>query len=444
LTSDAFGGDKMAGPVIASIETLKSTFADLNLDEILGKGGPALKELTDGLAGFVTNLMPGFNAVMDDSEAIMGVFGDGLADTGDALSDMLSDLLESKGTLEGLHFLFMVLNGTIRGLGELLKWLGDRFHDMVLFNAELTGNAEDVFGWVPWIGTRIREMNDNMEEIAGTAPMMASGMTGTVDPVKSAGGAAAQSAEDFQAMVDTLKRLNEQLYTAQGFMLSADEAADRFGAGMVELTKSVIENGTSLNDHTEQGIKNRQMIRDRLQDLRAQYEADIAAGMAATDASLKYNAQANALQNSVVEMGFAADAVATLIGAYKQIPPVITTEFLLQYTTQGTPLGEHSGARFGETFRITPGGFQEFAEGGMVLGPPGSAQLVVAHAGERVLTPAQQWNGGGGYGGGPQWVAQPFNYSGSNQFEAAMIESIRSAVAARGGQLAVLNFKAPR
>ena len=36
------------------------------------------------------------------------------------------------------------------------------------------------------------------------------------------------------------------------------------------------------------------------------------------------------------------------------------------------------------------GQIQEFAYGGMVQGPPGSAQMVIAHAGEKVLTPEQQ------------------------------------------------------
>ena len=38
---------------------------------------------------------------------------------------------------------------------------------------------------------------------------------------------------------------------------------------------------------------------------------------------------------------------------------------------------------------------QSFDQGGIVAGAPGSAQLVLAHAGERVLTPAQQLSGGG-------------------------------------------------
>jgi hypothetical protein len=42
------------------------------------------------------------------------------------------------------------------------------------------------------------------------------------------------------------------------------------------------------------------------------------------------------------------------------------------------------------------GNLQQFAAGGMVSGPPGQPQLIVAHGGERVLTPAQQAAGTGG------------------------------------------------
>lgn len=65
--------------------------------------------------------------------------------------------------------------------------------------------------------------------------------------------------------------------------------------------------------------------------------------------------------------------------------------------------GEHGGSGVPgqstslNTTRIYGGGgqFQEFDEGGMVQGPYGSPQMIIAHAGERVLTPAQQRAGAG-------------------------------------------------
>jgi len=173
-------------------------------------------------------------------------------------------------------------------------------------------------------------------------------------------------------------------------MLTADEAVDRLNRDMLELTKSVQEDGTSLDDHTEKGLHNREMLRGLIQDLRAQYEANIKAGMAEDEATRLYNEQAVALQNTAVQMGFNAAAVANLIGLYKQIPPRIDVTIMQHYYTEGTPIGEHSGQRFNETYQATPNGFQEFAYGGTVEGPFGSPQMAIVHAGERVLTPAQQ------------------------------------------------------
>lgn len=446
LTADAFGGAAMAGPTIAAIETLKSAFADLNLDETFAKGAPALQLLADGVAGFAYNLMPGFNAVMDDSEAIMGVFGAGLSDTGDAISDLLTDIVSSKGTLEGLHYLFMVINGSIRAVGNTLEFLGNIFHGLIRISASFTGAMEDVFDWIQRIsslgsmkgggplGDVFRWMNDNMEKLKGTAPLVASGMTGIVEPTKVAGGAAAVAAADWEAAAEGLKKLNEQLFTAQGFMIDADEAADRVNRGMLDLTESVKKDGTSLDEHTDKGLSNRQMLRDRIQDLRNQYEADVKSGMAAADASLKYNAQANALQNTVVQMGFAADSVATLIGQLKQIPPTKNIDLILSYQTQGIPIGEHSGQRFNETYRITPYGFQEYAHGGMVAGAYGSPQLAVVHGGERVLTPEQQRSWGGGR---MELVVR----SGGSALDDLLVQILSRAVQIRGGDGAVLGIR---
>lgn len=373
MTHSAFGSGELAGPMIKAIETLKSTFHDIDLGATFAKGAPALQELTEGISGFVTNLMPGFNAVMDDSEAIMSVFGDGLADTGDALTDMLVDIVSSRGTLEGLHFLFIVLNGSIRAVGNSLQWLGDRFHDLAVRGAPLTGTLEDVFHWArlaspgfEFLEHAFASMNDNLEDILSTAPLMASGMTGVADATGGAGKAFGQSAAEMEKMAEALKKVNEQLYTAQGFMLDADDAVDRINQDMLHLAQSVEDNGTSLDDHTEIGIKNRQMLRGLIQDLRDQYTANINAGMSATDASAAYSAQANALQNTAVQMGFAADQVAALIGMYKQIPPRIDIDIMQHYYTTGTPIGENSGQRFSETYGAGPNGFQVRAAGGPV------------------------------------------------------------------------------
>ena len=62
----------------------------------------------------------------------------------------------------------------------------------------------------------------------------------------------------------------------------------------------------------------------------------------------------------------------------------------------GAKSGGGGGAQSRNSFAGRSSGIQSFDTGGMVPGPLGSAQLAIVHGGEKVLTPAQQRQGGGG------------------------------------------------
>src|SRR5690606_20312903 len=95
-----------------------------------------------------------------------------------------------------------------------------------------------------------------------------------------------------------------------------------------------------------------------------------------------------------------------------------------------------AGLRAGQ-LRAQLSGLQEFATGGIVEGPIGSPQLVVAHAGERVLTPQQQR----ALETGPTQVMLSFRPSGDRLIDAIM-EGLRVEIDRRGGDGRALGIRA--
>ena len=427
FTAEAFGGEAFVEPVVKGIGILKESFRDLNLDEALAKGASSVPILADGIAGLVTNIMPGFNDVMDKAESFTHVFADGLKGTGSALSSFLHSITQSEGTIEGLAFGFKVLNGTIVATGQFLGWLGDRFHDMVTFNAWLSGNAEDVFGWVPWLGTRIREMNDNMEDTAAVG-WKANEVVGGV------GAVIREAVEPTESETEALKRLNDELFRTVMAGLEVDAAADRVAASFMDLADSVVENGTSLDQWDQQGNKNRQTIRGLIGDLEAQRQANIDNGMAVGEANRLFEEQANALQNRlIVELGFANDEVANLIGNYKNIPTVVTTEFRAIYTesTGGYGGGEHSGVG-DERGRKAAGGF--VSAGMSYLVGENQAEVFTPKTNGYISPSVGAWASGMGGGGGSSPIVISFAATG-DPFLDAMIRELRKYIRVEGGDV---------
>jgi hypothetical protein len=65
-------------------------------------------------------------------------------------------------------------------------------------------------------------------------------------------------------------------------------------------------------------------------------------------ANASYARQMQKLQELFLKLGFEKGLIEQIIGAYKRIPPRITTQIIQEYQTSGKPAGEHSGVRYAE------------------------------------------------------------------------------------------------
>lgn len=169
ISSMFFGSESSTAfvePIVTSLDILSTDFRKADFGAAFAKAAPYVSMLAEGVGDLVDNAMPGFNAVMSKSGAITAVLSHGLAGTGTALSSFLSDAAASRGTIEGLRFLFAAINDTIIGLGHTLRWLGDRFHDYTAFATDASGALSHWLGDVPILGSSLKDSYAKLQQFA--------------------------------------------------------------------------------------------------------------------------------------------------------------------------------------------------------------------------------------------------------------------------------------
>jgi hypothetical protein len=269
------GGEPFVQPVIDSLDILERGFADLHLGDALAKAAPTVTVIAQGLADAGKAFMPGFNKFLDRIGPLAATAAVGIEDMGQALGEFLDDVSASKGTVEGLETLFNLVNGTIRGLGNSLSWLGDRFHEWNTMQASFYGDLEDVAGALGLddLQTLSSKLNDIFERMTGTGESL-HGMfrklgTEAVDPFAGYLHHAWSEMERLQQETEaTRKSLVDYFDTLQGQLdanLAWEQAID-------DLTESVLENGRSLDITTEKGRNNIRAVEDGLSAARRQYD----------------------------------------------------------------------------------------------------------------------------------------------------------------------------
>jgi hypothetical protein len=392
FTAEAFGAGAFVAPVVDGLHILKDEFRNLDIDEALAKGASSVPILAQGIADLVKNIMPGFNDVMDQAESFTRVFADGLGDTGSALSSLLSDVVESEGSLEGLHAGFVLLSGTIIATGNTLKWLGDRFHDSNVAGAKFTGGLEDVAHWVQVVGSLglnqggsriendLRSMNDGLEDILAVTPEANEAIAEFQRIIR-------ETTDPTESQADALKKLNDEF--ERGIDLQAAYITDQLDVeeGLQNLADQFAENGTDLSMFTEEGQKNQRALVALAKEMRQVRDDQIALGGSVADANAVLAANYERLLQQAEAANISRAAVEALIGALFAVPNV-TASFNL--TRPLDESGEVKGKRAGGG-PVSMGGAYLVGEGGPELFVPNSNGYVVPNGGS---------GGGMGWGGG--------------------------------------------
>jgi predicted nucleic acid-binding Zn-ribbon protein len=394
----AFGqyGDAFVEPLVNAFQTLEQGFHSMGLEAFFEKTAAYVDDIARGLAGFGRNMMPGLMSTLDKAGPILAILGRELPRLGKAFGDMFATIASGKGTVEGFYFLLGTIKFTFEALGATIKWLSDRFYDWMVFVKNLSGALEDTtLGPFSEQMARINDMTEDFLNKGNEAPQV-------LNTISREFNVAGQSAETTAASIN---RVADSLRNAQAASLALSDATLAYQADLIAMKQQVKETGTSLDATTEKGNRNRQMINRMVGDLMRERDAAIEAAdgnqTKVDRANAAYASQMKKLQDLMVRLGFEKGLIEQLIGAYKRIPPRITTEIIQEYKTKGKPAGEHSGVRYGEREGRAHGGpvlpgveyaINEHLHGGAKVETVTFGQTGVVHPPSTTLRPVQ---GGG-------------------------------------------------
>jgi TP901 family phage tail tape measure protein len=151
---------------------------------------------------------------------------------------------------------------------------------------------------------------------------IAAGKAGDEKRLIDAMGQMGDAATDTAEQVDGLKKSFDALL---GIAMGADEAGDKFEGMLDKLTEGLIKNGKTLDEHTEKGRENKQLIRDSAQALLDKVIAEGKAGKSGAELAGIMSTGIAELYNHGKAAGFNKEAMANLLAEYKLTPALVST-----------------------------------------------------------------------------------------------------------------------
>jgi hypothetical protein len=313
MSAEAFGATAFVEPVVQGIHILRDAFQELEIGDTFAKAASSVPILAEGIAGMVTNLMPGLNDLLDDSAGFTTVFAEGLSETGRALSNFMTSISESEGTMEGLAYGFMFLNGFIVGTGNFLQALGDTFHWLAEQGSVVTGAMEDITAWIPVVSDSWAWMNDNLEKTVSVGPVVAS-------HVKAVERVLRDVVDPTEEVVDVLHELNEGFEKFISLQASLIGNQIDVAESIDNVTETLERNGTTLDINTAAGRENQRALIDAAREARQLRDDQIKLGVATSEADAQLALNKEALMKQAEAAGISRWEIEKLIGKLYEVP----------------------------------------------------------------------------------------------------------------------------
>lgn len=383
-------------PVLKSIDILGRRFEHIlpAIEQGFAAIAPHVTTLATGVADFVSNLMPGLLATFQRAGPAIDEFSRQLSEFGTTLSDAFEQLSDDpETTIEGLRLAFGLLNNVIGQTVTAIDFLSatwriyintlDAVTDAMAFFSPLAGIVQ--------LGLR---------KLQGTTATLTPITDSYGDKLLKQGQGANYAAVQGNALVETLREVwNVQLQVSNS-AIAFEEALDG-------VTESFKENKKNIDINTEAGRANVTQVNQSIEAAIREHEAQIAAGVGIEEANKAYQNRIARLRETLRQAGLTEKQIDSLIGAYSQVPPALTTNVtapglpgvLTQAQALNRQLREMRRDVLINIRASTPGTIGGRAEGGVVTKPeiswigeagpeavvpltdPARAQQVMAEAG---------------------------------------------------------------
>lgn len=314
--------------------TLERDFAKL--------AGPLEHLLDAGAGGFLDRLGPGLEELSSAAAPFIDVLASELPELGGALSQMFHDIsANAPGAILFFHDLFSLLDKIIIATGETVGFLSNVYGKLREVGDFFTGHGGRT-------AVELAALKGAQEDAGKAAKELQTNMQVAAASIDIAGGKAMTASDQYGMLISQLNAVNNTADKVAGAMvdrivnpmLQADLAANNFDKSLVTLGDTLVSNGGALSAHVQQLKKsetgaqqNKDAILAVVQANLAEYDSQIAVGVAASDAAAKYDQNTKALEDQLRAAGYTQSAIDGLIGKYRAVPDKVDTSIAIQGLT---------------------------------------------------------------------------------------------------------------
>lgn len=250
-------------PLLQSLQTFKETFNSIlpNIGHILANASQFVKPLVSGVSTFVEKVTAGIDKLVAGAGPVIDSISNGVAGIGDAIGDVFSDLADNGvNAATALNIAFGSVILTIRVIGKAVEGLTAAFGVLAKFGV---------------FGAEIQRQWTAADIAAKAAAQSTDQFAATAVHTAESADALAKAEEDAANKANALNDANRSLYSSQTSAAAAVAAT----------TKSIKENGRTLDINTEKGRNNREALSNLASTLNAQYQATLKVNGAGSQAN---------------------------------------------------------------------------------------------------------------------------------------------------------------
>lgn len=443
-------GSEFIQPTIAAIGLLEQAARDVDLGDMLGPLADEVPVLAEGIADMVRAMEPGLSRAFEAAVPGIEALAEHLPGVGAAFADMLAQIVESEGAVEGLGLILDSIGGLMRVTGGAVAWLSDTFQellDVVVpvadgiatairtvqpgFTALNTLLGNDVAVMDSWrdSGDAAEGTMGHLATTAANAALAASGLGTANRNLVTDTEAAEAAAKTYAKALDDQKRALDGAFSAT---MALDRANLDVAGATDALTRAVRDNGTSLDITKAKGRDNQRVILDQITALEGQRKAAIESGDGSEAGMKKANAAFNKGIDKLVELaakaGFSKKKLEEMAKDYK----ITITEYHRYIDQHTTDLPPKPGAK-----KKALGG-RAFAGEPYTVGDGGRPELFIPDTNGYIAprVPASMSGGGGGSSGGGRQYS-PLRVD-ENSVAALLIQILQNAAQRQHGGNAVV------
>lgn len=368
--------------LISAFQFIENRVAQMGprLDRILSASSGFVGPLVEGLVNAFDFITESFDNVADDLKPFVQELSAGFALMGAAIGDALEILVDTgEEGEEGLRDLFLAVYLLTIGFARLVAIL-----------TEVYGFVRDISDAVPLLVGPLSiffEASDNAAEGADTYGDATQGLTEKII------GAVSATDRETKSLKEAATAMDKARDAAFGLI----DATLDYEQSIDDLSETLKENGRTFTQESEKGRENIRAVGDAIKAAQRAAEERLASGkMTAEEARVLYDQEVAEILRIAKAHGISEQAIRQVYDeAIKLVAlPPPDTGWLNQISSAADLTAAALQRALREAQRLRsgggtgggkgPGGFLEFADGGMVAGP---TPAIVGEAGPEVIIP---------------------------------------------------------